>query len=122
MNNIKTRLDIAKEEITRDPIFLVQERVVIPIVGCEAEYASDADMYVHPVTGELISEDRLIGFDWAIVVWRTVSVTMTREEGEEVGDQMFPQSGGYRKGIDWMVYCIPCAGSLAEMLRKQDED
>jgi hypothetical protein len=115
---MKLRSDIANEEITRDPIFLVQIREVIPIVGCEAEYSADASMYVHEATGELISDDRLVELDWAIMVWRTVSVTMTREEGEEVGDQMFPQYKGYRKGIDWMVYCIPCAGSLAEMLRK----
>ena len=119
---MKTRSDITREEITQDPIFLVQERVVIPTVGCEAEYSSDADMYIHPSTGEFVPDDYLISHDWAVAVWRTVSVTMSREEGEEVGETMFPKHRGYRKGIDWMVYCIPCDGSLAELLRKQDED
>ncbi len=118
---METRSDITREELTRDPIFLVQERVVIPTVGCEAEYSPDAMMYVDPGTGILVSEDDLVDHGWAAEVWRTVSVTMTREQGEEAGEKMFPNHKGNRKGIDWMVYCIPCDGSLVEMLRKQDE-
>lgn len=118
---MKTRSDITREELTRNPIFLVQERVVIPTVGCEAEYSPDAMMYVDPGTGILVSEDGLLDRDWAAEVWRTVSVTMTRKQGEDVGEKMLPKSKGHRKGIDWMVYCIPCDGSLAAVLRKQDE-
>ena len=119
---MKSRSYITNEENTLYPIFLVQERVVIPTVGCEAVYSPDACMYVHEPTGELISDATLIEFDWAVAVWHTVFVTRSREEGEYLGEKMLPKYKGYRKGIDWMVYCIPCAGNLVELLRQQDEE
>ena len=114
---MKTRSEIAHEEATRDPIFLLQERVVIPNQECTAEYDFEADSYCDSITDELLNDDVLIKNGWAVATWRTISVFLTREEGESFAEQTSYRYGRGRKGIDWMIYCIPCDGELTLILK-----
>lgn len=116
---MKTRSEIAHEEMTRDPIFLLQVRMVIPNQDCQEDYNYTEESYWNPDTGELFDDDDLLKNGWAAQVWRTISVFLTREEGESFAEQRSYRYGKGRKNIDWMVYCIPCEGDLAKLLKNQ---
>lgn len=113
---MKPRSEIASEEITTNPIFLLQRRRVIPNLECPAEYDSDLETTVHPDTKEELDDDKLLKFGWGTITWLTEKVFATREEGEKYGEVHKYNYGEGRKGIDWMVYCVPCKGELAELL------
>ena len=112
------RREIAEKEGTRDPIFLFQIRDVHPNQECRAEYDNDGEYMYDPDTKISLDDDDLIRRDWAVAVWRTENVFLTREEGEFYGERTKHRNGKGRKGIDWMVYC--CAlekySELATML------
>lgn len=76
---MKTREEMSREEMTRDPIFLLQVR------------------------GDKRQK------------WQTETVFLTREEGEA-----WAKRREYRWG-EWQIYCIPCEGALAALLRGLDE-
>ena len=115
---MKTRSDISHEEATRDPIFLLQERVVIPNQDCVGEYDNEVEAYRDISTDKILDDDDLINNGWAAVMWRTVTVFLTREEGESFAEQTSYRYGRGRKNVDWMVYCVPCEGELAKLLKR----
>lgn len=111
---MKLRPEIASEEITCNPIFLLQRRMVMPKQECLAEYDSDRECLVHPDTKEPMDDDALLEFGWGFVYWITERVFSTRKDGEDYGEATKHHYGEGRKGIDWRVYCVPCEGELAQ--------
>jgi hypothetical protein len=113
------RQEIAREELTRDPIFLFQVRDVYCINGHRVEYDSDLEGFIdpdRPVCDEdgnrrALTEDELLEMDCAVIAWRTITVFLTRAEAEDYGKR---NSHNY---LCWHVYCVPCEGKLAELLR-----
>lgn len=63
---MKPRSEIASEEITSNPTFLLQRRRVIPNLECPAEYDSDLETIVHPDTKEELDDDKLLELGWGI--------------------------------------------------------
>jgi hypothetical protein len=113
---MKSRDDIAHEEMTCNPIFLLQKRWVYPNQECLADYV-DGEL-VDPDTKQPLSEDEILERGWGAAVWQTVTVIATREEGEELGERTKYRYGKGRKNIDWQVYCIPCMGELVMILKE----
>ena len=93
----KLRRDIAKKEITRNPIFLLQSKHFICV--CD----------------NCIDEDDPELCDNSFIEWQTESIFSTREAAEEFGEQTT-----YRYPNGWKVYCIPCADELHEILNNHD--
>lgn len=119
---VKTRDEIAREEITRDPIFLLQSgRIVVTDTktvdwcpGCELYFRSgfiDSHNCGRSLEGALSPSD-LVCHGYAEMVWHTQGVFLTREEGEVCGEQ---KSHHYPDG--WRVYCVPAEGELVELLK-----
>jgi len=130
--------DPKNNEGTRDPIFLLQvarrQWTQIPD-GMESDSES---MYVDDSTeppdwikpfidsdGNLIESedfwrvaentDNDHGWPMVYVEWRTESVFLTRDEGER-----FARATEHRYD-KWRVYCLPCDGQLAQVLRDLPE-
>lgn len=121
MPKLRPRSEIVSEEITSNPIFLLQRRRVVPNMECPAEYDSDREIIVHPDTKEELDDDKLLDLGWGTITWLTEKVFVTREEGEEYGEAHKYNCGKGRKGTDWNVYCIPCEGELAQILNIRPE-
>jgi len=117
MEQHKTREQITKEEITRNPIFLLQRRRVYPYHEAAVEHDSEAECFVLPESREPLTDDQMLELGYGFVVWEVVTVMLTREEAEDFGEKTKHRYGQGRKGVDWMVYCMPCEGELAQMLR-----
>lgn len=105
-----TRRDIvAYQEATRDPIFLLQKRV---IVACErAMKDKDYDSDGMPKD----SDEKLLAKGKAISYWDTEGVYYSREEAEKTAEAREYAYG--KKGIDWQVYCLCAEGALANILK-----
>lgn len=122
-----------KQEATRDVVFLFQ---VPDWIGTgfpmaeDGEYCHDGDGirlgdtdergYWEPrddapyLTKEQLSEmENADGIPCAIKTWRTLFVTLTREEGEHHGAEYH-----YRYRDGWRVYGVPANGRMAEMIRE----
>lgn len=118
---MKPRSEIASEEITSNPIFLLQRRMVIPNQESLADYDSEGECLVHPDTKEPMDDDALLEHGWGFVYYITEKVFSTRKEGGEYGEANKHNLGEGRKGTDWRVYCIPCEGELAQILAVRPE-
>ena len=135
--------DPKNNEGTRDPIFLLQvanrQWTQIPD-GLESdgeqwcvEDASELPEWIKPFIeweheddgsprGHLsmseemfkVAEDMTNDHGWPMLYteWRTESVFLTREEGEQ-----YAKARSYRWD-KWRVYCIPCDGELAKILKE----
>ena len=133
--------DPTNYECTRDPIFLLQscERQWTQMPdGLESDGeswlvsgAKDLDEWIKPfiewdeddpTCGHLADSEEFYeaasgvendhGWPMIYVVWRTESVFLTRPEAEAFGRAT---NHRYAK---WRVYCIPCDGELATILRE----
>lgn len=89
---LPTRGDVARPEMTRDPIFLLQ--VSRTKRGPHSDEYDDDDC------------------DW----WDTESVWFTREEAEA-----FAKAHAYRWPNGWRVYCTCAEGELASLLRERSD-
>lgn len=114
---MKTRADTAHEELTKNPIFLLQKRWVYPNQECLADYDDEGDP-IDPDTKEKIGDDELLKKGWGVAIWQVVTVFATRDEAECWGEKTKYRYGKGRKNIDWQVYCIPCAGELVKILEE----
>jgi hypothetical protein len=108
----EARRKAARDELTRDPIFLLQSaRLVVTDPGFfdAAEKLSE--------DGELSAADEksLIERDLAALSWDTESVWFTREEAE-----VFRASHAYRWHSGSRVYCVCAEGALAKVLTDAD--
>lgn len=122
---MKTRKEIAQQEATRDPIFLLQTRQVV-IKSAYLEYDSDTEKYIETdlYAGdepESYTLEELLekGDDWAEVFWNTDLVFFTRDEAEGEAERRSYHYG--RKGIDWRVYCVCAEGELKDILNGAGE-
>lgn len=111
---MKSRIETAREEITQNPIFLLQRRRLVVFPSNEITY--EGDCCYDAVTKVTLSENDLLRRELAVSYWDTVTVFLTREDATEYAEARNYDFG--RKNIDWRVYCIPCNGKLAEDLKR----
>jgi hypothetical protein len=106
------------DEITRDPIFLLQVKRIIMVgspfgyVCIEGEFYPEDKMHNRDDI-EPLSNQRLLDMGCAVEHWDTENVFFTREEAQEWADaRHYRWPGGYR------VYCVCAEGQLAELLKQ----
>jgi hypothetical protein len=103
--------DALRREATRDPIFLLQERVPVwsPTAASPA-YDHGAEAFVDDDGKELTTEQAIDAGagSWA---WRTLTVFLTRYEGES-----WATARAYRYEHGWRVYCVAAEGDLCGVL------
>lgn len=117
---MKTRAEIAQEESTADPIFLLQvgrlvitNHLVESCAHCGAPVAGEAP---HECSdGLAAAANLLVDMDMAQITWRTVEVYLNREEAEARGRQV-----AHRFPLGWRVYCVPAGGQLRTLLQGLD--
>ena len=93
------RKDIAKKEITRNPIFLLQYLSSYCVCGDSLSHEEHEDRKCE----ELLE------------VWDTISVFSTREAAET-----FAKQTEYRYPEGWQVFCITCSDELNEILNEHE--
>lgn len=109
------------DEITRNPIFLLQSRQII-MTGEPKNANFDGENWV--VNGGTeddymsLTEDDLIEQECATPYWQTESVWFTRQEAERWAINHSYRFGNGRRGVDWQVYCLCAEGELAELLKQ----
>ncbi|MEO1208557.1 MAG: hypothetical protein AAFX78_03360 [Cyanobacteria bacterium J06638_20] len=115
----------AQQECTKKPIFLFQKRVWVAICEPEGYYTDpDGDCFTNDngdvLTFKTCLEKGVEGefYDLCVVreEWITELVFLTREEGEA-----YAKSREYNYSQGWRVYCVPCEGKLAEVIKAADE-
>ncbi len=120
----KTRLDIAHEESTRDPIFLFQrERLIVTnyervnfCSDCEQLFDTDKDDYHDCESGnDVLSINDVVDLDCGEIVWETECVFLRREEAAHYG-----RIKHYNYPDGWRVYCVCAEGELAGFLNLYD--
>lgn len=112
----KTREQMAAEEQTRDPIFLLQVgRMIVTdrwrVEWCETCGAPCLSEAPHDCGDTKAAVDFLVDLDMAQIVWRTVAVYLTREEADARGVEI-----AHRFPLGWRVYCVPAEGQLRTLL------
>lgn len=100
-------------EATRDPIFLLQRRIVL--LAHTDGYTCD-EHTVRELDDEVVSNDELIRRGHAVEYWETESVFFTRAEGEA-----WAESHAYRWPDGYRVYCVPAEGELRGVLALHTE-
>ena len=111
------RSDIAHREATRDPIFLLQTGHFV-LTDTRFEWDDDRGPY-QDVFNDYgwLDEESLLNMGAGEIQWDTERVFLTREEGEEYALQRAYDYG--EKGRNWRVYCVPCEGELADILKEE---
>ncbi len=104
---------IAKEEMTRDPIFLLQLGRFIP--SDRFEWDADKELFFDASEDCWFDDDALIDMGAGQLEWITQSVWLSREEAEDYGNRKSYDFG--EKGKDWRVWCVPADGRLADFLK-----
>ena len=98
-------------EATRDPIFLLQERVAVWAEHSLAvEYNHEVEAFVD-IHGHELTTSEAIEAGAGSWVWRTITVFLTRSEGED-----WALARSYRYAHGTRVYCVPAEGALCEAL------
>lgn len=136
---------IRRDEVTRDPIFLLQSRDIVfsnreDYMSADGDYESgywihcltnrdkeaeqkyfegDADLdgtFPEPPTYFLDLEGVLERGD-AQEIWKTESIWLTREEAT-----VWAEEHEYRFRMDWRVFCLCAEGQLTKLLHVADTD
>lgn len=110
--------EILSRDITKDPIFLFQCRDVDYSAACahgDLDWDSDTGT-LHDLSGTEVSDDRAIADGMAVERWETITVFLTREEGEAWGRA---RAYNYTKG--WRVFCVHATGDLSAVLATATE-
>lgn len=97
-------------EATQDPIFLLQERRYILYPSCGWYWDSDREVVVTD-DGEEITDAEAVRREMGVAVWQTVTVFLTREDGEE-----YARKRSYRYPNGWRVFCVAASGDLVHVL------
>lgn len=92
--------------MTRDPIFLFQEGVIIENLESDTEYNYEHECLVISGSDTYVDDYDLLDMGWADIHWNTTGVFTTREEAERFGEGTSYRYGSRGKGVDWRVYCI----------------
>jgi len=98
--SIAKRNDWAFDEMTRDPIFLLQRRSITVSVECYRDH------------GKQFEEECYVPCDECQRSWHTVSVWLSRAEAER-----YAKATAYNYPDGWQVYCLCAEGELALLLR-----
>ncbi len=113
---VLVKRDCPAEEITRDPIFLLQRREVrfrtMP-VGCRPD--EESGWPVDVTNGVSMTLKDALECDEVTAWWTEVgahAVWFTRAEAEQYG-----KNHDYNFKHGWRVYCVCAAGELAEILK-----
>lgn len=119
------------QEATADPVFLFQRRVVLWMtehLPSSWEWSEEHDCYIEEERDDAnvgrggrrvwceITDAVAIARGYAFEVWDTVTVFMTREEGEKHG-----HDHAYNFPDGWRVYTINATGDLCDLLGKATE-
>ena len=101
-----------RREATRDPIFLLQERVPVwsESLCSGVDYDHDAESFVDGDKREL-STEQAIEAGAGSWTWRTLTVFLTRSEGEE-----WAAARHYRWPHGTRVYCVAAEGAICDVL------
>ncbi len=126
---MKTHKEIAEEECTVNPIFLLKRFWYSCPGGCKhngekypdgSEYIIDEDEGYDGLPCDQKSSKCPFGdaYDRETIGKReqTVTVFATREEAEAYGKSQTHNLG--EQGEGWMAYCVPASGSLVNILNK----
>lgn len=97
-------------DITRDPIFLFMEKRRLYSPACPYEYDSDTEAFLDD-EGDPIEDHQLREEGYLIECWSTVTVFLTRADGEHYGN-----TRGYNYPHGWRVYCVAAEGDLKHVL------
>ena len=122
------RKEIARDELTSNPIFLFQSRWW-NLTGLPYGYVVDDEGYIYEAEDrESIPEEaesvpitkfehcqNYDGYSCLIEEWKTERVFFTREEGEA-----YAHSQAHNCPYGSRVYCVCAHGKLAEILKKED--
>lgn len=136
---------IRRDEVTRDPIFILQSRDIVFLnhkdyVSADEEcesgywilYATNRDNEAEQeyfegnadCNGNLpeppkyfLDPEGILERGDAQEVWRTESVWLTREEAT-----IWAENHAYRFSKGWRVYCLCAEGQLAKLLHVEDTD
>jgi hypothetical protein len=121
----KTRDEIAREEATCNPIFLLKQYSYSCGEECKHAFDQmpDGSGEVDPYEPPCDSQSRECPFGDAYEREGTrreltVTVFSTREEGEAFGRSQIHNLGKENDG--WSAYCVPATGALADLLRFRD--
>lgn len=98
------------DEVTRDPIFLLERRQWVCRDVAHYRYDSDAEVMRDPDGVEVDAAFKAASEDFE-EVWEVESVWFTREEAEG-----FAKRTEYRRQYGWRVYCLCAEGKLAQIL------
>ncbi len=101
-----------RRESTRDPIFLLQERVPVwsETMCADADYDHERECFVDGDDRELTTEQAIEAGagSW---IWRTLTVFLTRSEGEE-----WAAARSYRWPHGTRIYCVAAEGEICDVL------
>lgn len=104
-------------DITRDPIFLLQERRPVWHEGriYGVDYDPEREGFVND-DGDDLTIEEAVEAGAGVWVWRTITVFLTREEGEAwAGARAYRYPHGHR------VYCVPAEGAMCDVLANATE-
>jgi len=103
------------DEITRDPIFLLQTRRIIMTQEPRGYECIDFEWFPEGSTedDEPLTAKQLLEMECAVEHWETENVFFTREEGQAWADARH-----YRWPEGYRIYCVCAEGQLAELLKK----
>lgn len=117
MSKKLTRAESMREEMTRDPIFILQRKQhFFNRHTAEAHnlHQDDEGEYIWP-NGKLASMKTLEDIEVAIPYWATPgNVFYSRAEAEKHAEDRHYDWG--KKDVNWRVYCTCAEGELAQAL------
>ncbi len=120
MNNVKTRVQIANEEITVNPIFILLRGTTNVINPDDWDYNQDTEILTNKYSEKEYNEEEALKNDEAKTEWFPQYVFFTREEAESYVKYKSHHYnyGNPRKNIDYLIYCVPAMRSLIKQLGK----
>jgi hypothetical protein len=104
--------DYPADEITRDPIFLLQRRIVQYTEMPPGYEYEDGTVYKIDNHEETLDWKEMISRECAVETWYTETVWFTRQEAE---GELSARSYRYPEG--GRVFCVCCEGQLAKLLK-----
>lgn len=107
-----------RREATRDPIFLLQERTPLwseaSVSG--VDYDHERECFVSSEDDSELTDAEAIDLGAGSWVWRTITVFLTRHEGEE-----WAAARSYRYAHGTRVYCVAAEGAMCDVLAAATE-
>ena len=99
-----------KNEIQRDPIYLLQSGRLAVTVDYAGEYDSDLECVVDD-EGNEVSDEQGLEKGWYETIWETHSVWMNRQEAKD-----FAEATSYNFRGGWRTFAVSAMGDLKNLL------